>query len=320
MKWTFELKARIGLVFFGIFLALVLLEIGLRIAGALFDLKYYKVQNNQARYRIFCLGESTTFGVGTQDPAQENYPHQLELLFKQQFPQTKTRVFFSQTIGINTSTMLYNLPSTLNKFKPDVVIMMVGLNNWWNLSNSNVLLFNKHERLQNLYFRTLGFFDGFRVFKLMKWICYSTGLIQMDRRMVMDDVDVTDAGAVKKQGRQARRLAASLEAKGHMPVFFKVAEYDIRQMIRICRERKIKVVLCSYPGATFGALKRVHERVAREEGLVFVDNGSYFDALPDKPSYFTADGIHPNAAGYKLMAAYIFNSMRHASVVPKEAN
>ncbi len=316
MPQGFHMKQAVGLVFLGVLICLVLLETGLRVAGFVYNQRYYKAQKQKADYRVFCVGESTTFGVGANDPEHENYPHQLEMLLNQGFPSVKSRCSFDQNIGFNTSQVLYNLPASLERDQPDVVIIMAGINNWWSLNNSNVFLFNKSSFLQNISFRVLGFLDEFRVFKLIKWICLSKRLIKFDVDTPFTFEGEIDATAAASRQERVLQKVSSIEKKCPISVFFEVAEYDIRRMIRECRDRRIAVVICSYPGRYAEALKHIHKKIAREEGVLFVDNSAYFAQLSNREDYFTPDGFHPNAAGYRVMAENIFKHMLEHSLVP----
>jgi lysophospholipase L1-like esterase len=91
---------------------------------------------------------------------------------------------------------------------------------------------------------------------------------------------------------------------------------NFRAMVEMARANKIKVVICSIPPAgdfpwrkglepaeKIRALNGRLETWAKSEGLVWVD---YYSALADaggamKPGV-SLDGVHPNAAGYAIMA------------------
>jgi lysophospholipase L1-like esterase len=315
-----EFWVRLGLVLCSIFLTLALLEVALRAAGNSIDAAHRARQRESAglaaHFKVLCVGESTTFGIGTNDPDREGYPHQLELLLNDRFMPIRSRCFFNQGIGLNTSEILHHLPETLDRFKPDVVILMLGLNNWWNLNNSNVLLFNNNRFLSQAVFKAAIFLDGFRVYKLVKWACYSSGLCRFSSDIVFPNEDGVDDRRIQKRQEMASQFMAEVERRSPLSVFFQVAEYDIRQMIRLCRSRGAKVVVATYPGATFEQLTQLHRQLAREEGVVLVDNQEYFGVLEDRERYFTTDEVHPNAAGYRLLAENIFNGMLENAIVP----
>lgn len=115
------------LVIFGIFLSLVFIETGLRIASGIVSLHLEhrnKIPIGEGVYRILCLGESTTvLGLGEQ-----SYPFQLQNILNQQSLGIKFRVINGGAIGVNTMDILRNLENNLDTYKPNLVITMIGVN------------------------------------------------------------------------------------------------------------------------------------------------------------------------------------------------
>ncbi|MDP3041331.1 MAG: hypothetical protein Q8N62_01155 [Candidatus Omnitrophota bacterium] len=118
---------KIILIIFGIFLSIIFLEIGLRIAGWTFlSLREYQNKlsiKQKGAYRIMCIGESTTFCGGDY-----SYPSQLEKILNG----VKIGVNFSViNKGIpagNSSLILSSLIGNINKYKPSMVVVMMGVN------------------------------------------------------------------------------------------------------------------------------------------------------------------------------------------------
>jgi lysophospholipase L1-like esterase len=93
-------------------------------------------------------------------------------------------------------------------------------------------------------------------------------------------------------------------------------EDNFRSMIAIAKQNHIKVVMASLtPAGAYPWRPEVHpvERIlalntwikqeAADQGLVYLD---YFSAMADSQNgmkaALTVDGVHPNAAGYRVMA------------------
>lgn len=113
---------RIGLVLFGLFLCVVVLEAGLRIGGFII-LSLQEHRNTlsirqKGAYRLLCLGESTTQG---------QYPVILEQILNQQSKGIKFSVIDKGFIG-TTSDILSQLEKNLDNYMPDMVIAMMGIN------------------------------------------------------------------------------------------------------------------------------------------------------------------------------------------------
>lgn len=285
-----------------IFISLVVLEIALRLTGVCFNLAHKVEFDKEADYKIFCVGESSTWGIGASDPLKFNYPRQLQEMLSQKFPGKKVRCYFDQTIGQNTSEILFKLPGYIKEYEPDLVIFMVGANNLWNLDKSNVLLFTKNDFISNATFRALIFLDNFRAWKLFKWIGYSTGLIEerWDKGSAISPKLVSPQICTVYEEEISRYYNVSMVNK--------VTEYDLGEMIDICRQNNVGIILCSYAGPD-AVVRDIKQRLAKKYGLVFVDNYEIFENLPDKSEYLYKDQWHPNEKGYKLLAENIYQAV-----------
>ncbi|MDD5355754.1 MAG: tetratricopeptide repeat protein [Candidatus Omnitrophica bacterium] len=118
------LRQKITLITFGIFLSLVVLETGLRLGGYIFlsvqEYRNYLSFKKKGDYRILCLGESTTAG---------GYPRFLEEILNQEKIGIKFSVIDGGIPAVSTAYILSQLENNLNKYKPDMVITMIGINN-----------------------------------------------------------------------------------------------------------------------------------------------------------------------------------------------
>ncbi len=114
---------KIILIILGLFLTIVILEMGLRLGGGiLLSLQEYRNSlsiRQKGAYRILCLGESTTQG---------QYPRFLEEILNQRSNGIKFSVIDKGLSGINTSGILAALENNLNEYKPDMVVVMMGIN------------------------------------------------------------------------------------------------------------------------------------------------------------------------------------------------
>lgn len=303
------MKKQIIFIVVGVFLSFLALEILLRLLGLGFSLWYRLPKEKKGtNYRIFCLGESTTFGVGASDPILKGYPHQLEEMLNSHYPHLKFQCFFDRTIGVNSSEMLIRLPAYFKKYHPDLIIIMAGINNWCNLNKSNILLFNKNRHISRYYLKFIVFLDRFRVPKLLKWITYSCGLIRYKSDIVfVDDPNINIEERTKMRMKGIKGLMDSIKKRYGLEIFTEIAYYDIREMIKICQDRKIKVIMCSYPRKGVGDLYNIHKKIVREFNVPFVDNYFLLKNLPDATEYFYIDNFHLNDRGYRLVAENIFN-------------
>ncbi len=157
-----SLQQKIALIIFGIILLAVLLEIGLRIGGFIYlglqERRNIVSMKQTGTYKIMCIGESTT-ALGGED----SYPSQLEELLNAQDTGVTFSVINKGVAGTRTPLIIDELPDNLEKYRPDMVISMMGVNDYDDLTiNIN------HSKEQN--FANLGkpsFFQSLRVYKLI---------------------------------------------------------------------------------------------------------------------------------------------------------
>ena len=156
-------KQKIGLILLGILLALVFLELFLRVGGFLIYsikdsnneiIRYVVEMNSEDEYRILCLGESTTENSGF------SWPKQLQEILDTRSTEKKYRLFNEGRGGTNTALILSNLRKNIDKYQPDMIITMMGINDDW----TKVYYKDSYEVKINL------FFENIRIYRLSKLI------------------------------------------------------------------------------------------------------------------------------------------------------
>ncbi|MDD4909336.1 MAG: GDSL-type esterase/lipase family protein [Candidatus Omnitrophica bacterium] len=132
-----------------------LLEAGLRSGGYL--VLKFNPPSQSGRLKqggetvILCLGDSFTFGVGAA--YQDSYPRQLEGMLKERFPRKSIKVYNLGIPGSNSSQLESGLQRDIDKYHPDLVIVMSGRNDIWNMAGAG---------------RPVFLLSGSRLYKLIK--------------------------------------------------------------------------------------------------------------------------------------------------------
>lgn len=143
-------------------LALFLLEMMLRLGGVLYlHLKYptKPIKADLNGFNILCLGDSFTQGFGA--PYGKSYPEQLQELIK---GQTNKNITVYKEFHINSSTILKYLEKDIAIYDSDLIIIMTGCNDQWNMENCSDAAFGDSNFLKKADI----FLGGFRVYKLIK--------------------------------------------------------------------------------------------------------------------------------------------------------
>ncbi len=136
------------LVGLGLFLTLLLLEIGLRLGGFIFLLRQSQANqlsvatSPQNEFRILCIGESTTALGG-----DSSYPALLEKVLNSRNLGYRFKVINAGRVSKRTDDILAELPNDLDRYQPHLVISMIGVNDdkigdlpdvnsgWWHFLN-----------------------------------------------------------------------------------------------------------------------------------------------------------------------------------------
>ncbi len=152
-KLKINFRTKITLIILGLFLFLTLLEIGLRLGGfILLSIQEYRNLQSlkqKGSCRIMCLGESTTSG---------QYPPYLEEILNQHNIGIKFSVIDKGIDAISTAYILDTLESNLDRYQPDIVITMMGIN--------DKQLHMPHEAVSDS--KIINFLKSFRTYKLSK--------------------------------------------------------------------------------------------------------------------------------------------------------
>lgn len=135
-------RAQVLLVCLGVVGALVIAELGLRLAGVAYRLSRQpwpaaiSLSQEASRYRVLCIGDSFTFGIGAL--AGFSYPEQLAGLLDGAAGEASVEVMNLGVPGDNSSQVLRRLEGLLPVVRPQVVVILVGTNNSWNTARASL--------------------------------------------------------------------------------------------------------------------------------------------------------------------------------------
>lgn len=152
-----SVKQKIGLVILGLFLSIVILEVGLRMGGLILlslQERRNKISlNRRGDIVILCLGESTTARGG-----KNSWPDQLEEILNKKNIEIKFNVINKGVEGVDTGVILSTLEENMDRYNPGIVITMLGIND----QPGTVLYEDSPDIKIKLFFKE------FRVYKLSK--------------------------------------------------------------------------------------------------------------------------------------------------------
>jgi tetratricopeptide (TPR) repeat protein len=149
---------KIGLIVFGLFLSALVTEITLWTAAAAY--KTIQTINNKrvcwprSDVRILCLGESTTSGA---------YPRLLEQYLKRKRPDLNFCVIDEGHPAVTTEAILEKLKDNLARYRPDIVVTMMGINEGSLVS----------AQFQGMITKKKNHALSLKVFKLARWLYWN---------------------------------------------------------------------------------------------------------------------------------------------------
>lgn len=258
--------------------------------------KNFSVKKQPGVFRIFCLGDSSTYGACV-DKYNKIYASILEkILNSNSNALIKYEVITAGVPGYSSFQVLMNLEKRIKYWSPDLVTIYVGNNNDYEINRYYDL-----EPIINcpIMSKIGGFFDRSYVFQLLKSYILKVKL----SLAVFIDKDFF----VKYRGSA-----------------FKLFEKHLIQMSRIAKENHFKILFLSYPyvekdGGTLGELTETNQSIrnaSRETKVPLVDIVSVLRSRGGE-IYFL-DRVHPNPAGHQIIAETIFNTMVKESIIPRD--
>jgi len=152
------LKHKLLLFLFSLIVTFFILEIFLRLGGFIFSFQQNQTNQmdpSQDHYRILCIGESTT-ALGGDD----SYPSQLEKILNQTHGTKKFKVINKGLVSKTTQDILEQLPDFLRRYRPHIVVGMMGV-------NDRHLLFQKNSWVNKLD----NFMQHSRVYGFLQLLC-----------------------------------------------------------------------------------------------------------------------------------------------------
>jgi lysophospholipase L1-like esterase len=284
----------------GLVMCLLLLEAALQLAAwGLFITRgpESSVPARGDRIRVLCLGDSNTYGLYVEPDA--SYPAQLETLWVERGGSPELEVLNLGYPGMNSSQIVRDVPDLLERLAPHLVILMVGVNDYWTLPVSEeagdtgtVLGTLRHSRLYRLY-RLLG-----SRFERDPRPIPSEG----EQRLRVEGLEL-DVAWTPNTEVDPKQVVSTLQR-------------NLRRGIEIARSRGTAIALMSYPSrdSFYSSTNHVLRWASQQARVPLVDLARLFEPrCPELecPELLHSDG-HPNAAGYRLIAEALVEVLRES--------
>lgn len=205
-----SLSQKFFLVIFGIIFAILSLEAFLRVGGFLFltaqEWRNLAVFSGQKRYRIMCIGESTT-ALGGKDA----YPCQLGKILNAHAGFDKFHVINKGIPGTHIAAIFNSLENELNRYKPQMVVAMIGIND------------SREIKAQVPVVDSRGFWRNLRVYKLSMLVKKSLFHPRYVRQCVLGNNTKSYAKRLSAADAEKYKISAGMGFYYHQRGEFKTA-------------------------------------------------------------------------------------------------
>jgi len=309
-----DAAVRLGLVIAGLVAGLVLLECGLRLAAlaapVLFD---RAAEGRGGQLRVACVGDSHVYGAFL--PRTAAFPEQLDRILRRRGIPVEASNYGIP--GQNSIQVRERLPRILDRVRPHVVIVLVGHNNYWNLSEREVHAPEARARWtwrdlrlgRLLHVLRVGLRDGAAAARRP-----DLRLVEQSERGERLLLDLGDGMERVDMWRGDHELTP--------PEIERVTHDDLRAIVDVVRDAGAIPVLLGYPvvlGPEREAVHRALARVAAEADVpCFHTEPLTTQLLARRLDDLFFPDLHPTGRYYRPMAWKLARELVRRDVTPRQ--
>jgi len=300
------MKQKILLIILGLFIAILLCEGLFRIGGLLANKNQYDINKNKKVYRILCVGDSSTYGTGASDRNKFSYPSQLQNILNDKFINKKFEVINLGRPGISSSQLLNRFENDILKFKPNIAVMMIGINDPWNFEESNILKFYNMKPRRPLFIRIELLLSQSKLYKFLKLVVLSVKF--KEPKVPCFNCESRDETELLFAHDPARAKALNSAIIN-----------NISRLKQISEDNNIKIIFMKYHNTGWGNPELIIYPTYTQLKVPVVDNEILFKKAKQQGlNVLGNDEWHPNDLGYSLIAENIFNKMVELKILDTE--
>jgi lysophospholipase L1-like esterase len=309
---------RLGLVAGGLVAGLAVLEIGLRLLALVAPQALSRsrpAESGPGPY-IVCVGDSHTYG--SMVAPEQAYPEQLERILRREgIPAT---VYNLGLPGQSTRQVLDRLPKQLAVYRPNLVLVWAGLNNFWNLKGRQNDPDGPQFRFSLNDLRVYRFFNLFRAAQQTE--------ATFDQRRLDNWVVEGEFPKVTRWHITGPGVDETLEmpiVRGNLDpgTVESVTRDDLTRIVGLGREHDTPVVLFDYPFAVTDVAQAVNAAirdVAADTATPLVDTGPIAAELRRRRvTDLSFKDMHPKPALYRAIAWDAARVLLRDRLVPEGA-
>lgn len=285
-------------------IVLILVELALQLAAPLVRVAMSRerdLADPTATLTVLCVGDSNTYGLHL--PRVYAYPALLQAALGLRYEQP-VNVINRGIPGQNSAQVAAGLEQDLAELSPDLVLILVGINDTWNTDG------------QDLGWSS--FWGQLKLVRLTRVLL--TGVTTASTFEVSTD----DSGEiVVDRGEGTRRINQGDEPDAPGLAGDALADVlipGLKKALSACRDEGSLPVLMTYAEnqGPFAEVNELIRKLAADEQVLLIDHARVFE------QHFASQGYdnlmfgdhHPNARGYKLMALGADSTLQAEQLVP----
>jgi lysophospholipase L1-like esterase len=307
--WMRAIISRLLLVGFGLCLAVLALEGILRVAAGLTPARApdRPAWLGSAR-RILCLGDSNTYGLYVDRSL--SYPRLLQTLWNSRSGERSVEVFDMGFPVTNSSKLLKEFDRMLLAFRPDVVTVMIGANDFWTVSETAPESPHLRERVAALLWRTS------RAYRLFYMLAHMLQAPRVEVTKMPDHRALVRYGAYQFDLGGKTRPTDGSDDRPRGPELAR----NLARLPAHVAKIGAQLVFVTYASGQgfYGAANGVMRTVAKQTGTPLIDVAAEFRALcPQRPCQYFFRDEHPTGAGYERIAQVLVERLPQVSSRPR---
>jgi lysophospholipase L1-like esterase len=287
--------------------SMLIIEASLWIAGFFYQKKLAAARDkDRGAFLVYCFGDSFTYGIGSEN--KKGYPEALQELCEKQYSGKHVKVVNFGVPGSNSKQVLNYFKYILTSgsyVKPDLVVVMTGINDWWNIAENKEVL--AYSRMNPFLARCSLAVMRSKIAKLV--------LIYLANKTVevKGSFNSREAIADPDESQAQKRLGDK-----HLSTVRLVFEQNMNEFVDFARACGVRVLFSQYPkGFVFDPSI---EDISNRKNVAIVYNYAQFkgcltDGRLDEFFSSRYSYSHPNARGYAIMAEEILAAIKKKKMI-----
>ena len=287
--------------------SLVLIEVGLQIAALAVRLSTEPTAagwHGSHTLKLLALGDSNTYGFGVN--RYEAYPRLVETLWNSVEGRTPLEVINLGYPGTNSSQLRNRLPQLLAMLRPDIVTVMVGVNDFWTAPEPVTDHISWRERFD---------FLAWRYSRLYRALWMFRRALQAQTIDVPRSVERAGEPVVVQLGSDRVEWPRAEEQRKQKQIERTPLDENLAALAQQAALAGVELIFLTYPADSpraplYGNVNVKIRRTAAATGVRLIDLGPQISGSCSRAACDTLlFDDHPNVLGHQRSAALIVEAL-----------